>query len=179
MSTSTAMMCGGKHSGGIPMSLSRDELLRPSIGDFPIAKAPYSVRTMFLTSFFGGLFAAIAIIATNSVRLQRWRQDLLPLGLILAASMGFLASVHLTAWGADFRTYLTSLAGPRALPYLTRVIGLAIFGLGYALHRKEHRSADLMGLERPNGWIGGLACLAGGTAAAFAFGLLVAMGKSL
>jgi hypothetical protein len=159
------------------MSLSREELLRPSLGDRPITRAPYSVRTAFITSFFGGPFAAIGIIGANSVRLQRWRQDLLPLGLLFAATAGFFASLHLTAWGEDLGNYLFTLAGQRGVPYLSRVIALAIFGIGYALHRKEQRSADFMGLDRPNGWIGGIACIVGGMAAAFLFSLLIAAVK--
>lgn len=159
------------------MSLSREELLQSSLGDRPITRAPYSVRTAFITSFFGGPFAAIGIIGANSVRLQRWRQDLLPLGFILAATAGFFASLHLTAWGEDLGNYLFTLAGQRVVPYLSRVIALAIFGIGYALHRKEQRSADFMGLDRPNGWIGSLACIVGGAAAAFLFSLLIAMVK--
>lgn len=157
------------------MGLSRDELLRPSLKGVTVAKAPYSVQTMFLTSFFGGPFAAIAIIGVNSVRLQRLPQDLLPLGLALAAAVGFLGALHLAGWGADLREYLTALAGPRALSYVSRVIGLIIFGMGYALHRAEQRSADFMGLDRPNGWIGGIACILAGTAAAFAFGFIIAI----
>lgn len=157
------------------MSLSRDELLRPSLQGATVAKAPYSVQTMFLTSFFGGPFAALAIIGANAARLQRLPRDLLPLGLALAATAAFLGALHLAGWGTDLRNYLTELAGPSAVSYVARVVGLIIFGMGYALHRAEQRSADFMGLDRPNGWIGGIACILVGTAAAFAFGFIVAM----
>jgi len=40
--------------------------------------------------------------------------------------------------------------------------GLAIVGIGYLLHRKEQVNADLMSLTRPNGWIGGVLCIAFG-----------------
>ena len=62
-----------------------------------------------------------------------------------------------------------------AASYLHRLIGLALFGLGYALHRKEQRSADTMGLDRPNGWIAGLVCIAAGTVWLIALDRLVAV----
>jgi hypothetical protein len=146
------------------MNLSRDELLRPSLSGTAIAKAPYSVLTMFVTAFFGGPFAAIAIIAVNSLRLQRWMRDLVPLGLALVAYIAFAVVLAWSEWGMSFRASLTELAGERSVSYLHRAIALALFGIGYALHYKEQRSTDIMGLDRPNGWIAGLACLIGGIA---------------
>jgi hypothetical protein len=161
------------------MGLSRDELLRPSLTGVSVARAPYSVQTVFMTSFFGGPFAAIAIIGVNSVRLQRLPKDLPVLGAALVAVVGFMAALYLTGWGVDLRNDLTAFAGPRAASYLFRVIGFVIFGIGYTLHRAEQRSADFMGLDRPNGWIGGLACIAGGTAVSFLAGFLIALVQEL
>jgi len=161
------------------MSFTREELLRPSLRGATPAKAPYSLQTMVLASFFGGPFAAIAMIGANSVLLQRWRQDLLPLGLVLAATLGFLAALHLTPWGAGLRGDLASFAGPRALSYLSRVIGLVIFGIGYVLHRSEQRSADFMGLDRPNGLIGGILCILAGIATSFAVSFLLVVARGL
>jgi hypothetical protein len=155
------------------MGLSRDELLRPSLTDTTIAKAPYSVQTAFLTSFFGGPLAAIAIVAINSVRLQRLLRDLAPLAITLIAYLAFMLAVAGTEWGMAFRASMDRFAGERSISYLHRVIALVLFGLGYALHRREQRSADLMGLDRPNGWIAGLACIAG------SFTLLFALDASL
>jgi hypothetical protein len=144
------------------MSFSRDELLRPTLRGTTVVRAPYSVQAGFLTAFFGGPFAAIAMTAVNSVRLHRLTRDLLPLGLMLVAYIGFAAALTLTPWGAELRAQLTVFAGPRAVTYLHRFIGLLLFGLSYALHRKEQRSADLIGLDRPNGWIAGIACIVAG-----------------
>jgi len=144
------------------MTMSRDELLRPSLGDAVAARAPYSVRTTFLTAFFGGPLAALAIIVLNSVRLRRWLPDLPVLGVVLAGFIAFVLALYWTEWGGGLRAYLQAIAGERALTYLFRLIALGFFGLGYALHRKEQRSADLIGMARPNGWIGGIACGIGG-----------------
>ena len=157
------------------MSLSRDELLRPSLADAAVAKAPYSVRATFLTAFLGGPLAAIAITAINSLRLQRWARDLVPLAAFAAAYIVFLLALAWTDWGRSFQTSLDALAGPRSLSYLHRLIALGLFGVGYAMHRKEQRSADFMGLRRPNGWVAGVACVAGSILFLIVFDALIGL----
>lgn len=167
------MMPAGEQQGHDLTGFSRDELLRPSLSDTTIAKAPYSVQTTFLTSFFGGPLGAIAITAINSVRLQRLLRDLAPLALALIAYVAFMLALAGTEWGIAFRARLDGLVGERSVSYLHRLLGLVLFGLGYALHRKEQRSADLMGLDRPNGWIAGLACIGGSIALLFALDAVI------
>jgi hypothetical protein len=157
------------------MSFTRDELLRPSLEGSAVAKAPYSTRTTFLTAFFGGPLAAIAITALNSVRLQRVMRDLAPLGAALVAYVGFMLVLTFTDWGTSFLAAITEIAGPRGTAYFDRLIALALFGLGYMLHRREQRSSDLMDLTRPNGWIAGLACIA--LAIALMAGFAAALGS--
>lgn len=159
----------GNAIGGHGMTMSRDELLRPSLGDADAARAPYSVRTTFLTAFFGGPLAALAIIALNSVRLRRWLPDLPVLGVVLVGFIALVLALDRTDWGGSFRAYLYGMAGQRALTYFFRLIALGFFGMGYALHRKEQRSADLVGMARPNGWIAGIACGIGGLVVQVAF----------
>jgi hypothetical protein len=153
------------------MSLSRDELLQPSLQGAAVPRAPYSVQTAFLTAFFGGPLAAIAITVLNSVRLRRFR-DLAPLSIALIAYLGFELASMSTAWGLQFRSGVNELAGARGMTFFHRLIALGLFGIGYALHRREQRSADVMDLERPNGWIAGLACGAGGVIVAIALNAL-------
>jgi hypothetical protein len=157
------------------MSLSRDELLRPSLGGSRIAKAPYSVRTTFLAAFFGGPFAAVAITALNSLRLQRLGRDALPLTAALIAYLAFLTALMATEWGDALVESVKALAGKQAFAYVDRLIALALFGLGYMLHRKEQRSADFMDMPRPNGWIAGLACIVGGHLVLFGIAFLATM----
>lgn len=134
------------------MTISRDELLQPSIHETVVAKAPYSNSTAFLTAFIGGPFAIIGLTALNSLRTLRLKRDLvfliaaLALTLILASALGLAGGL---------------------LPL--RLFALALFGLGNRLQRREHRTADLMGMERPNGWIGGFACIIAGNALFFAY----------
>jgi hypothetical protein len=157
---------------GKGMGYTREELLRPSLAGHALAKAPYSVQTAFLASFFGGPFAAIGILGANAIRLRRWR-DFLPLGLLLAAVPGLIGALWLTPWGGDIRQALTAAAGPLAVSLLSRAIGIAIFVMGYVMHRSEQRGADFMGLRRPNGLLAGLILIVLGMLADAALDLAV------
>jgi hypothetical protein len=97
--------------------------------------------------------------------------DAVPLSIALIGYLGLMLALMDMEWGANFQGSLNELAGARGINYFQRLIALALFGLGYALHRREQRSADVMGLDRPNGFIAGLACIAAGVLASLAFGL--------
>jgi hypothetical protein len=141
------------------LSGPREDLLQPTLTGNARAAAPYSVQTTFLTGFFGGPFGALAICATNSVRLRRVSKDVAVWVVLLAAlALGGWLLFHSTA-GADVRSWFTDQFGARAARFSGQASGLAIVGIGYLLHRKEQVNADLMGLTRPNGWIGGVLCI--------------------
>jgi hypothetical protein len=156
------------------LSGPREDLLQPTLtAGVAQATAPYSVQTTFLTGFFGGPFAALAILAVNSFRLRRVSRDALVLGaLLLLLAIGGWLLFHSVA-GAEVRAWFTEQFGRRAARFSGQALGLAIVGVGYLLHRREQVNADLMGLTRPNGWIGGIACILVGTAASIAFLTLI------
>lgn len=155
--------------GNIILSGPREDLLQPSLTGNARAAAPYSVQTTFLTGFFGGPFGALAICATNSVRLRRVSKDVAVWVVLLAAlAVGGWLLFHSTT-GADVRGWFTEQFGGRATRFSGQLTGLAVVGIGYLLHRKEQVNADLMGLTRPNGWIGGVACIVFGMALSIAF----------
>jgi len=144
------------------MRLSRDELLQPVLRDTTIPYAPYSVRTTLVTSLAGGPLAAIAIIAVNSLRLGRLARDLVPLALALGVFLGLTYVLAGTEWGAGLRANLQHSGGAHAVAIVYRALAAAFWGLGFVLHSKEQRTADFVGFDRPNGWVVGLACVAGG-----------------
>src|SRR5690349_3436290 len=151
------------------MSAPREDLLRPTLSDDVRTAAPYSVQTTFLTGFFGGPFAALAILATNSVRLRRVSSDAAVLGAILVVlALGGWLLFHSNA-GADLRGMFNDQFGDRAARFSGQAAGLAVVGIGYLLHRKEQVNADLMGVTRPNGWIGGLLCMIVGVTLSVAY----------
>ena len=134
-------------------------LLEPSLDEQKISAAPYSTKTGFVTSFFGAGFGAIIYTGLNSLRLQRLKRDLPFLIALTVAYVAIILTIALTEPGIAFHSYLKDLAGKNSFRYFLQVVGIVLFGLGYLLHRREHRSADFMGLQRPNGWMAGLAIL--------------------
>lgn len=146
------------------MTVSREELLRPTLGDTRVAQAPYSLTALFLTAFFGGPMAILLLTAANSYRLQRLARDLPAILLALAAYGAFLFVAYGTTWGATFQADVKSALGERGMSLVSRGIALLLFGLSYLLHRREQRSTDFSGLDRPNGWVGGIAAIVVGIA---------------
>lgn len=151
------------------MSASRDELLQPTLSEDKPGAAPYSVQTTFFTGFFGGPFAAVAIIALNSYRLRRAQRDVLALLALLAVGLLVGWIVHRTDLGLSIQQSLSETFGRGSLRFVYRLIALVIVGAGYLLHRREQRNASLVGATRPNGWIGGIACIALGAAIMFGY----------
>jgi hypothetical protein len=144
-------------------------LLQPTLTGTAPAAAPYSVQTTFLTGFFGGPFAALAILAMNSFRLRRLARDAIVWSALLAAlAIGGWLLFH-SAAGTDVRSWFTGQFGSRTASFSGHALGLVIVGVGYLLHRREQVNADLMGLTRPNGWIGGIGCIVTGMAVSVAF----------
>ena len=85
------------------------------------------------------------------------------------------AGARLEGLGAELQASLDALAGPRSLSYLHRLIALGLFGVGYAMHRKEQRSADFMASGGLNGWMAGIACIAGSILFLIVFDVLIGL----
>jgi len=147
------------------MTLARDRLLQPSLGRTDsLRAAPYSSAAGFVAAFFGGPFAAVLMFAMNTQRLGRWRKSgvHVALGALLALLwLGLLP--HLPTGQAAARA-ANELLGAGGWRYVDRLFALLLFMAGYGLHRDAQRTADLFGLPRPNGWVGGALALAGGVA---------------
>lgn len=139
-------------------SIAREDLLRPSLSDEAtrLARAPYSETASFLASFFGGPLAAIAMLLADARRLGR----LGPASVVaVLAVVAYLAALHALVHRLPAVAWLTSpdgVLGSRGGQIGLRLLALAIFGVGYALHRRAQRSARLFALARPNPWPAGL-----------------------
>lgn len=148
------------------MDASREDLLQPTLGaDARPAAAPYSVQATFFTGFFGGPFAAIALLGVNSSRLRRLGRDwpVLVACLIAAIFLGWV--LHGSAQAVSpVRDWLSDTMGQNGVRYAYRLVALIFVGVGYLLHRREQRNTDVLGLSRPNGWVAGGICTAGGIA---------------
>src|ERR1700761_2673615 len=112
------------------------DLLRPSLSaNHNPSAAIYSLRTEFLTSFFGGPVAGATIALLNSYRLRRLTVDW-PLGLVA------IACCALIAWLATHGGWhwLDAALGRGSDALGARVINLIFFGIVYAVHRTYHKS---------------------------------------
>lgn len=155
------------------MSASREELLRPTLSEHTQNAAPYSIQTTFFTGFFGGPFAALAIIGWNAARLRRLPRDLPVLALLLALVLLAGWGLHATQAGFAFQAAFAEKFGSGSVRFGYRLSGLLIVGAGYLLHRREQRNAELVGMSRPNGWIGGIVCIVIGIAALLGYAFVL------
>lgn len=141
------------------MVARNEDLLRPTLSDIRVAKAPYSDSMQFISAFLGGFFAAAIVTALNAWRLQRLGRDLPVIAICCIVYLAILMGLFWSEQGAAILTELNAFAGDRSLRTLIQLLGLAMFGIGYAMHRKEQRGANLTDLPRPNPWIAGIACI--------------------
>jgi len=146
------------------VSTFRGDLLQPSLGQRgqPPRAAPFSTTTGFVSSFFGGPFAALIISALNVHRCGRWKADAPWLALVLLLALAWSAWLPSTSFYASWHASVVGALGRSGWRYAGQVVALALYGLMYWRHRGEDRAADLFGLKRPNGWLGGLIATAAG-----------------
>ena len=131
------------------------ELLRPSLtADLDTPRPIYSVRTAFLSSFFGGPVAGAIIALLNSQRLRRLKTDW-PIAVLAVGSSAVLQwTMKRHMWGP-----VNAVLGPGSARYGYELLSLAFSGVVYAIHRPYYRSMSLLGLPIPNGTGVGLAAV--------------------
>ncbi|MES1190643.1 MAG: hypothetical protein ABUS47_06130 [Steroidobacter sp.] len=144
------------------MNFTREDLLRPVLNSTQVKTAPYSVRATLLTSFFGGPFAAIGMVAVNAYRLARLKYEWTSVvTMLLLYVLGMRALLH-SDFGRDLVRQWTHLIGDPNLRIMYRLVALAFCGYGYLMHRGEHRGAALAGIQQPNPWLIALTCAVAG-----------------
>ncbi|MFB9243593.1 hypothetical protein IV454_28330 [Massilia antarctica] len=133
----------------------RESLLTPSLSP---SRAPaailYSAQSGFLLAFFGGPFAIILYSALNSWKLRR-PLDALAYLPALALSTAFFVAIQ--AGYAPLISVIDAI-GAGGERILSRALAMALFGVVYLMHRKQHRSAVLFGAKPPAPWIPAIAC---------------------
>lgn len=139
------------------------DLLQPSLGEQAAPRrSPYSTQAHFLSAFFGGPFAALAMSGINAARLDRLRRDAWWIGLLALGCVAFEFWLRRGAGGGALVAWAVEHLGARGAEYLRRALALALFAVGLMVHRREQKLTDLMGLARPSGWIVGIALILGG-----------------
>jgi len=160
--------------GDETMSTPHD-LLQPSLQGTGPARAPYSQAAGFCCAFIGGPLATLLMAGLNARRLGRWPADLrwlLPAALLW---LGFEWWLLRSTSGAQAVDWISSWLGGGAPELMRRALALACFAAtALLLHRREHRMADLMGLDRPNGWWAGAALIVAGNLAHYVVSRLLA-----
>lgn len=150
-----------------------EALLRPSI---PGASAPlgiYSVRAGFFVAFFGGVYGTLIFSHLNSSRLGRARRDL-PLYL----GAGLVWSVVLVAIARAIELeQLPSWLGEqsergRNLRFLTRGVGLAMFGICYGRLKPFYKAESMAGRASPAPWRAGIGATLAAAVASSVMGAL-------
>ena len=122
------------------------ELLRPSLtagSDLP--RPIYSVRTAFLSSFFGGPVAGAIIALLNSQRLRRLKSDW-PTAALAPGRRALLQDDSSPEWRG-----VNAALGEGSGRYAYELLSLAFSGVVYGIHRPYYRSMALLGLSVPNG----------------------------
>ena len=137
----------------------RNELLQPSLGgEASAATSIYSTTTGYMAAFFGGPLGGAAIALTNSWRLRRLGKDW-PLAVVAIVLTGGMAWWEQRMGGL---TWLRSNFGSSGERFAVRLVGLAMFGVIYLIHRRYYRSMEMMGITPPSGWVPGVAAILGG-----------------
>lgn len=145
------------------MSSIRHDLLQPSLQGPQLGRAPYSQTVGFFSAFFGGPLAVLIVTGVNARRLGRWPADLRWLLPAAVVWLGLEALLQLSPAGRALVDALSPLLGKRTPELLQRTLALAYFAAtALWLHRREHRMADLLGLDRPSGWTLGVVAIVAG-----------------
>lgn len=131
-----------------------DSLFQPSLQHVREERPLYSTTTLFMSAFFGGVFAATLVFGVNAWRAARLPRDLG--ALILAGVAGLLLPLLVLQFGPAESDSATRV--------LMRLGGVLVAGLLYLRHRGLYRGQELFGVTRPNGWGIGLLAVALGFA---------------
>jgi hypothetical protein len=158
-----------------PQSDGVRDLLEPSLQQAIVERPLYSVRAGFLTSFFGGVYAAAIFGLVNAARMRRLGKD-----AWLCAGAVLLWSAFLV-WSAQFigatsaPEWLGWLGDPgRTVRRISNAAGLLLFGLQYLRQRSLYKAYSLSGRDHPNPWPLGLSSVAAAAALTF---VLIALGR--
>jgi len=136
----------------------REHLLTPSLSATTRPVTLYSVQSSFLVAFFGGPAAILLYSGLNSWRLRRTADiPVYMLGTALVAGLVYALLFQPMIFADVFE-----LLGDDTNRALRVVLSLAICGVFYGLHQKQHRSAAFFHDKPPSPWIPAIICIAAG-----------------
>lgn len=133
----------------------REHLLTPSLSATTRPVKLYSIQSSFLVAFFGGPAAALLYSGLNSWRLRRTAD----IPVHLAGAAVIVGFVYALLFQPALFNGLFDLLGNDMVRALRTLLSLAICGVFYALHQKQHRSAAFFHDKPPSPWIPALICI--------------------
>ena len=128
------------------MTMSREELLTPTLGGGVDQEPVYSPGALMGAAFFGGGLASVMLSAENSRRQNRLRTDAIWLvsAFVLAFAVIFVA--HAQYQPFDARDSSGSIR------LIDRASGFVFGGIFYMLHRRAFRTQAMMAIDPPSPW---------------------------
>lgn len=139
-----------------------EHLLRPSLTKSRTTAALYSPQSSFLLGFFMGPLPLILYSALNSIRLKRV-SDTAAYVIALAAFAALIYSSFMDPRPAALVWINAQLGQASSMRGASRILAVVLWVCFYLMHRKEHRSVELLG-ARPSPWIAAIGCAVAGTA---------------
>jgi len=133
----------------------REHLLTPSLSATTRPVTLYSVQSSFLIAFLGGPVAILLYSSLNSWRLRRTKD----IPVILLGAGAVVGLVYALLFQPMLFAGLVELLGNDTFRALRTVLSLAICGVFYGLHQKQHRSAAFFHDKPPSPWIPALVCI--------------------
>lgn len=143
-----------------------EHLLRPSLTKSRTTAALYSPQSSFLLGFFMGALPLILYSALNSIRLKRVN-DTAAYVIALAAFIALIYSSFMDPRPAALVWVNAQLGQGSSMRGASRILAVVLWGCFYLMHRKEHRSVELLG-TRPSPWIPAIGCAVAGTGLVYA-----------
>jgi hypothetical protein len=139
-----------------------EHLLRPSLANTSTAATLYSPCSSFLLGFFMGPLPLILYSALNSLRLKR-AGDMVAYAIALTAFGALIYASFMDPRPAALVWINAQLGAGASMRGAARILAIVLWGCFYLMHRKEHRSVELLG-ERPSPWIAAISCAVAGSA---------------
>jgi hypothetical protein len=153
---------------------SNHDLLKPELAEAGPNRSLYSPTALFLTAFWGGPLAVMALSALNSKRMVRLKKDA-PCYIVFPAvlfTFYYFAitvpdGVHGLSWLDEYRrSHPFYKHGPKAL-------ALIFWAVSHALHKKQHKAMQLLNIKPKSPWLAAVAASLLGGFASFCMVLAV------
>ena len=156
------------------MNRNLEHLLQPTLSNEEQRVPIFSVRTCFLTAFFGGPIAIILLSGLNSDKLKRLKNDLKYYFLGAVVYLLYLFIILDIPEGANASEWMTIQRRENMFyRYGSRGMGLIYWAACYYIHKQFYKTMDIFDMIPPNPWKTAIICILSGGLAQFLLAMLV------